>query len=723
LVLAALKTATDHLVEGGTFCTKVYRSVDYNAVVWVLQQLFEDIQTIKPNSSRSQSSEIFLVCLRYTAPKFIDPKLLDPNHVFKEVNDPGLSKVDVFHKKYEQSNKRHRTGYDESLGILLTNSASVSEFVSSKEPIQMLTNINKLIFTDQCNAFKDNAYTSDEILNCFKDLRVLGKVDFKKILKWRDRVREALLNSAKETGGSLNNESEQHDKVVDDRDEDEIIIEEISKMREKIFQNERREKKKDRKVAAKERDRRSLGMHDANGLDIFAAEDVELFGLDKKTSLKELDDLCSINLNDDDNDDMFDENGSISSSDSKVKRKPQVIFVDDDDALLEDELEQDYKRFLVGRRSLEKKASEELNDNLVDRDRSSNDLKGTVSMKKMKNDLKAENLISRKNEDDAKFLDGNLEEDERLDLNKSKKVISKNNANVTQLMESYVKMLNDGPTSKRTKTDGLDADSNSSEDEEVENVFETKNSDPKAVTEHVLTGKEKTDLWFSNPIFKSSAALRSKVVYEKRENNSYESNMLLEMPRTDREIRKEKRKKDSERRERRENRIATRNNNELNDFTEEHNVDAVSKKRKAESNDIDDIATSDIVRTDPNNATKIKANFDTSFEIVPQEKIDSNLHIDARRYDSENEQYDNHDKATTIALATMMLRNSRKKALVDASYNRFSWNDPKGLPVWFQDDEMRHNKPQLPIPQALMEQVDLCVHRYCSKIFSFKLML
>jgi AdoMet-dependent rRNA methyltransferase SPB1 len=199
--------------------------------------------------------------------------------------------------------------------------------------------------------------------------------------------------------------------------------------------------------------------------------------------------------------------------------------------------------------------------------------------------------------------------------------------------------------------------------------------------------------------------------------------MLLEMPRTDREIRKEKRKKDSERRERRENRIATRNNNELNDFTEEHNVDAVSKKRKAESNDIDDIATSDIVRTDPNNATKIKANFDTSFEIVPQEKIESNLRIDDRRYDSENEQYDNHDKATTIALATMMLRNSRKKALVDASYNRFSWNDPKGLPAWFQDDEMRHNKPQLPIPQALMEQVDLCVHRYCSKNFSFKLML
>lgn len=55
-----------------------------------------------------------------------------------------------------------------------------------------------------------------------------------------------------------------------------------------------------------------------------------------------------------------------------------------------------------------------------------------------------------------------------------------------------------------------------------------------------------------------------------------------------------------------------------------------------------------------------------------------------------------------------MLRQSRKKAFVDASYNRFSWNDPKDLPSWFMDDEIRHNKPQLPIPAALMEQVNVC---------------
>mmetsp|Transcript_39814 Transcript_39814/g.40598 ORF Transcript_39814/g.40598 Transcript_39814/m.40598 type:complete len:185 (+) Transcript_39814:1128-1682(+) len=59
----------------------------------------------------------------------------------------------------------------------------------------------------------------------------------------------------------------------------------------------------------------------------------------------------------------------------------------------------------------------------------------------------------------------------------------------------------------------------------------------------------------------------------------------------------------------------------------------------------------------------------------------------------------------TLALGTLMLRKSRQKALVDASYNRFAWNDPKGLPDWFMDDEMQHNRPQVPIPDALMRQI------------------
>mmetsp|Transcript_25429 Transcript_25429/g.39475 ORF Transcript_25429/g.39475 Transcript_25429/m.39475 type:complete len:193 (-) Transcript_25429:167-745(-) len=53
----------------------------------------------------------------------------------------------------------------------------------------------------------------------------------------------------------------------------------------------------------------------------------------------------------------------------------------------------------------------------------------------------------------------------------------------------------------------------------------------------------------------------------------------------------------------------------------------------------------------------------------------------------------------------MMLRRSRAKELVDASYNRYAWNDPADLPDWFVDDESKHHRPQLPIPKALVEKM------------------
>ena len=86
IALAALRVATHHLGPGGTFLTKVYRSSDYNALMWVFNQLFGSVQAIKPSSSRQQSAEIFVLCLKYKAPHSIDPKLLDPQFVFQEVS-------------------------------------------------------------------------------------------------------------------------------------------------------------------------------------------------------------------------------------------------------------------------------------------------------------------------------------------------------------------------------------------------------------------------------------------------------------------------------------------------------------------------------------------------------------------------------------------------------------------------------------------------------------
>ena len=69
------------------------------------------------------------------------------------------------------------------------------------------------------------------------------------------------------------------------------------------------------------------------------------------------------------------------------------------------------------------------------------------------------------------------------------------------------------------------------------------------------------------------------------------------------------------------------------------------------------------------------------------------------------EPYDDDDRARQLALGTMMLRKHRAKDMVDAAYNRFSWNDDADLPDWFVDDEKRHHRPQVPLPPALVEQM------------------
>lgn len=215
LVLSSMKLAVEFLNKGGTFVTKVFRSKDYNSLLWVFNQLFTKVEATKPPSSRNVSAEIFVVCSGFLAPKKIDPKLLNPTHVFKDLDvvdaiaaqaenadninkDAGSTSMhkltpaafSVFHP---DKKRRAREGYDEG-DYTLHKKVPVLDFIKTSDPISVLGTANQLDFgrSDEEQKVLKSEVTTEDVRSSCQDLKVLGKRDFKNLLKWRSAIREEL---------------------------------------------------------------------------------------------------------------------------------------------------------------------------------------------------------------------------------------------------------------------------------------------------------------------------------------------------------------------------------------------------------------------------------------------------------------------------------------------------------------------------------------------------
>lgn len=245
LVLQSMKLATEFLRPGGTFVTKIFRSKDYNSLLWVFKQLFTTVEATKPPSSRNVSAEIFVVCLGFKAPKHIDPKFLDTRHVFAELSNPTPNnEAKVFNP---EKKKRKREGYEEG-NYTQYKEIPVTEFINTTDPIAILANYNKLSFQQDRNgdlalATLDRmAETTDEVRMCCEDLKVLGKKEFRTLLKWRLKVRDIFGLSSK---AKAKEDEPKEVAEVAPMDEELAIQEELQRQREKLSSKKKKERRRE----------------------------------------------------------------------------------------------------------------------------------------------------------------------------------------------------------------------------------------------------------------------------------------------------------------------------------------------------------------------------------------------------------------------------------------------------------------------------------------------
>ena len=75
--------------------------------------------------------------------------------------------------------------------------------------------------------------------------------------------------------------------------------------------------------------------------------------------------------------------------------------------------------------------------------------------------------------------------------------------------------------------------------------------------------------------------------------------------------------------------------------------------------------------------------------------------------------YDSDDIAETRALAKLMLWKKNREDIIDASYNRYNFNDEGcDLPDWFVEDESRAYVPNIPVTKEMIAEEKKAMAEY-----------
>ncbi|KAJ3336241.1 AdoMet-dependent rRNA methyltransferase spb1 [Gonapodya sp. JEL0774] len=646
LTLSAVKLASQFLRQGGTFVTKIFRSRDYNSLLWALQQLFSKVEATKPESSRQVSAEIFLVCngFKPANPSSIDPRLLDPNSVFKDVDDADGEAPDPDAEEkgrvlndlvHPEKHRRHRSGYADG-DYTLYHPEPVREFILSGDALSVLARASALTFPSASEpgselpadsvATVEGAPTlsellaraSEEVRACCADLRVLGKKEFRVLLRWREELRKAMqIGKYRKKEEKEGNEDEEMKNVEDDERDDEkleqvataessLLKKSASRLRKQVLERKRRALQ-----------RMNLGMQvpEDIGLDFGGAgmsgPDVDFGELDPDgVHIEGSDRESTVTETDEESEPSEDEDG--------VPRHLRE---------LDAELEAGYDEYVARRRAA--------------------DVKVLVEEKLRREKEGLEDKPISKTEEWWGIDDDKQKAEQTSDSDSDSDSWS-----------------GDGPVGKEDDPEEieLDAKEHNRDPGEGDTVPEA----PRGVL------SKSARMFFANPVFDVlnemvqdlSAPEKSRTRGTKRrstedDHKPDEDAASVRVPDRD----SKRRKKD----EKKSGKGSSKN--------------AVLEKDEEES----------------------KSPKDNDFEIVPLEP--EREHVLSDMEDDEDDGPPTRlNTAEALTLAHKLLRPSTRASVIDDSFNRYAYNDPKdSLPSWFADDERKHNRPSMPVSKEAIE--------------------
>lgn len=257
LVLDAAKLASGILKKGGIFVTKIFRSADYNSLIWMLGNCFDKVKVTKPQSSRNVSAEIFAVCIGFKSLKGLDHRLFNCDYVFfsarhAEVDDNSGKSLNQLLK---EKSKVRREGYDIRGDFC---EYTVLEFLRSDNPANILVSAHRLIFrskdvgedSEVLQAIQNDPLTTDEIKLLCSDIQVAGRADLHSLLKWRMKI-------LKRVPGLVPDKAIKKSEMTDIEPDEEVRIElEKQKLSGLVERDKKHAERKQRKLLKK---RKSVG--------------------------------------------------------------------------------------------------------------------------------------------------------------------------------------------------------------------------------------------------------------------------------------------------------------------------------------------------------------------------------------------------------------------------------------------------------------------------------